>query len=212
MMRAGPRMMCSPYLTGSLAIMLVIVTFNYWTVSTENSDLGKKIQEMTHQLKSGSVHINSLETEIRQCRESGKEQKKQLGKLKEESESKYHDLEKKKDKLVKQLSDMSVMKKEKEEEEQKFSEDAERQRETVDTLRDEIESLKLDISNLKLNISSCGAELAAERADRLIVPPDNTVNRHSLKQSSPVLGPGQLPDLNPDAVNVVRKETQGKFR
>ena len=205
-------MMCSPYLTGSLAIMLVIVTFNYWTVSTENSDLGKKIQEMTHQLKSGSVHINSLETEIRQCRESGKEQKKQLGKLKEESESKYHDLEKKKDKLVKQLSDMSVIKKEKEEEEQKFSEDAERQRETVDTLRDEIESLKLDISNLQLNISSCGAELAAERADRLIVPPDNTVNKHSNKQSSPALGPGQLPDLNPDAVNVVRKETQGKFR
>ena len=66
MMRGGPRMMCSPYLTGSLAIMLVIVAFNYWTVATENSDLGKKLQEMQQQLKSGTSHINNLEEEIKQ--------------------------------------------------------------------------------------------------------------------------------------------------
>ena len=69
-MRGGPRMMCSPYLTGSLAIMLVIVAFNYWTVAAENSELGKKLQEMQQQLKSGTSHINNLEEEIEQVRET----------------------------------------------------------------------------------------------------------------------------------------------
>ena len=45
-MRGGPRMMCSPYLTGSLAVMLVLVTFNYWTVSTNNSDLVREVKMM----------------------------------------------------------------------------------------------------------------------------------------------------------------------
>ena len=53
--------MCSPYLTGSLAVMLVIVAFNYWSVATENSELSKKLQEMQQQLKRGSEHIERLE-------------------------------------------------------------------------------------------------------------------------------------------------------
>ena len=68
MMRGGPRMMCSPYLTGSLAIMLVIVAFNYWTVAAENSELSKKLQDMQQQLKSGTSHIKNLEEEIAQVR------------------------------------------------------------------------------------------------------------------------------------------------
>ena len=68
MMRGGPRMMCSPYLTGSLAIMLVIVAFNYWTVAAENTELNKKLQEMQQQLKSGTSHIKNLEEEIEQVR------------------------------------------------------------------------------------------------------------------------------------------------
>ena len=53
--------MCSPYLTGSLAVMLVIVAFNYWSVATENSELSKKLQEMQQQLKRGSEHIERLD-------------------------------------------------------------------------------------------------------------------------------------------------------
>ena len=70
MMRGGPRMMCSPYLTGSLAIMLVIVAFNYWTVAAENTDLNKRIQEMQQQLKSGTSHIKNLEEEIQQVKKN----------------------------------------------------------------------------------------------------------------------------------------------
>ena len=39
-------MMCSPYLTGSLALMLLLVTFNYWSVSTNNFDLVKEVKNM----------------------------------------------------------------------------------------------------------------------------------------------------------------------
>ena len=69
-------MMCSPYLTGSLAVMLVIVSFNYWTVSTENNDLGKKIQELQQQLKTGTNHIQSLESDIKDLKSYNEDLKK----------------------------------------------------------------------------------------------------------------------------------------
>ena len=78
----------------------------------------------------------------------------------------------------------------------------EMQGKTVDNLREELETLKV-------NLSRCQAELASERADRLVVPPvgaDKVPPRH-LGNS---LGPGQLPDINPDSVSVIRKETHGK--
>merc|ERR1719192_3169341 len=61
-MRGGPRMMCSPYLTGSLALMLVLVTFNYWSVSTNNFDLVKEVKLMQTQLKTGSGTIQERES------------------------------------------------------------------------------------------------------------------------------------------------------
>ena len=164
--------MCSPYLTGnidqseysfililagSLAIMLVIVTFNYWTVSTENSDLAKKIHEMTGQLKSGSIHINSLEEELKHCKGDKRQ-------LKSEQESRYQELESKHGKLEQKLKVMDDLKQEKELEEAKFSEDAERQMKMVDSLRDDLESVKQSLETVKLNLTSCSSELAAERA------------------------------------------------
>ena len=77
-MRGGPRLMCSPYLTGSLGIMLCLVTFNYWSVSTQNSDLVKKAEEMQQQLQLGSKHIHSLEEEIRDVRKQVKSCKEKL--------------------------------------------------------------------------------------------------------------------------------------
>ena len=84
--------MCSPYLTGSLAVMLVIVSFNYWTVSTENNDLAKKMQELQQQLKTGTNHIESLESEIKDLRNTNdkiKVLKNSEKSLKEEAEKKF---------------------------------------------------------------------------------------------------------------------------
>ena len=96
-------MVCSPYLTGSLAVMLVIVSFNYWTVSTENNILANKIQELQQQLKTGTNHIESLESEIKDLRsknEKLKELKINEKSLKEEAENKYKKVAEKKTELV----------------------------------------------------------------------------------------------------------------
>ena len=197
--------MCSPYLTGSLVIMLVIVVVNYWTVATENADLAKKIQEMQQQLKSGTVHITNLEEELKLVRENEKNCKHNAKQIKEESEVKYRDLEKQREKLERQLKDR---RKDEEEEEKKHSEDREMQEKVVDNLRDEVEMLKQNITNLQQNITICQSELNSERADKILVPPQGAgiPPRHLPSK----LGPGQLPDVSPDAVSVVRKETQGK--
>ena len=84
--------MCSPYLTGSLAVMLVIVSFNYWSVSTENNELARKIRELQQQLKTGTNHIESLESEIKDLRNTNdkiKVLKNSEKSLKEEAEKKF---------------------------------------------------------------------------------------------------------------------------
>merc|ERR1712126_315575 len=103
---------------------------------------------------------------------------------------------------------MGEKRKEEEEEEKKNSEDREMQEKVVDSLRDEIEMLKQNVTNLEQNVSICQPELNSERADKILVPPQGAGGippRHLPSK----LGPGQLPDVSPDAVSVVRKETQG---
>jgi len=209
-------MMCSPYLTGSLVIMLVIVAFNYWTIAAENSELGKKLQEMQQQLKSGTNHIKNLEEEIQQVRSKESKCKKNTENLREEAEIKLKDMEtvqKQRNKLKAQVDKLEVQLKdtqnEEDEEESKLIEDNKMKENTIDSLRDEIESLKLNISAVQLNVTSCQAELASERADRLIQPPQGAGQGMPPRHLPSKLGPGQLPDLNPDAVSVIRKETNG---
>jgi len=197
--------MCSPYLTGSLAVMLVIVSFYYWIVSTENNDLDKKIQELQQQLKTGSNHIISLESEIKDLQKTNEKWNKERNKerkLKEEVEKKHKEVLQEKEKLDQKLTEMSLQADEDEEKKKRLTEEKERQEETEDDLRDELDSVKK-------NLTICSAELASERAEKLLVPPpgaDKVPPRHLGNNN---LGPGQLPDLNPEAVSVIKKETQG---
>jgi len=203
-MRGGPRMMCSPYLTGSLVVMLVIVSFNYWTTQTENSDLAKRIQDLQQQLKTGSSYISSLESEKDDLQKKLKQFKTNEIRSKELEDKKYKEVLEGKEKLEKKLTDMKAIQAEDEEEEKRLNEEKESQEKMVDSLRDELESVKR-------NLSSCQGELASERADRLLVPPAGGGEREAWppRHLDTVLGPGQLPDINPEAVSVVRKETQG---
>merc|ERR1719180_743490 len=77
-------MMCAPYLTGSLALMLVLVTFNYWSVSTNNFDLVKEVKMMQTQLKTGSETIQDKERDVADLREELKAVRQSLEKCKGE--------------------------------------------------------------------------------------------------------------------------------
>lgn len=217
-MRGGPRLMCSPYLTGSLAIMLCLATFNYWTASSESGELGGRLADMQHQLQAGSKHISSLEDEIRTLRNEGKKCKENVANLmnlKKEVEEKFM----KEEQLRKDVDHlMETTEKEKAELETKLralnaeSEDKEKERlerrekdsETIDNLTGELEQARE-------NVTRCEAELLEERAARLAQGrgvPQPAPGRHLAPAPSGQL-PGQLPDLNPAAVNVVQKDKHG---
>jgi len=204
--------MCSPYLTGSLGIMLCLVTFNYWSVSTQNSDLVKKVEEMQQQLQLGSKHIESLEEETREVRRQMKTYKDRVAEekeLKKEVEMKFKDMNKDRDDLKLRLDAMVELKSEADESERKLSEDKEMQDKAMDILRDEKEEVKEQLLSVQANLTSCQAELASDRAEKLLVPPQAAVMAPRHLGRSDSLGPGQLPDVNPGAVSVIKKETQG---
>ena len=151
--------------------------------------------------------------------------------MREEAETKLKDMEtvqKQRDKFKVERDKLELTLKdtrnEGDQEENRLLEDNKMKENTIDSLRDEIESLKLNISAIQLNVTSCQAELASERADRwgesvnlessqsllrLIQPPEGAGLGMPPRHLPSQLGPGQLPDLSPDAVSVVRKETNG---
>jgi len=206
--------MCSPYLTGSLGIMLCLVTFNYWSVSTQNSDLVKKVQEMQQQLHLGTKHIESLEEETREIRKQIKTHKDRVTEereLKNEVEMKFKDVVKNRDDLKERLDAMMVLKSEGDETERKLSEEKENQSKAMDSLRDELEAVKGELLTVKANLTSCNNELTSERSEKILRTPEvaggGVPPRHLGRSDG--LGPGQLPDINPAAVSVIKKETQG---
>jgi len=204
--------MCSPYLTGSLGIMLCLVTFNYWSVSTQNSDLVKKVQEMQQQLMQGTKHIESLEEETREIRKQLKTYKDRVTEekeLKNEVEMKFKDVNKDRDELKKKLDAMIVLKSEGDETERKLSEDKEMQSKAMDSLRDELEEVKVELLSLKTNLTKCHDDLTREISEKAVKTPEvgGIPPRHLGRSDG--LGPGQLPDVHPGAVSVVKKETQG---
>ena len=67
---------------------------------------------------------------------------------------------------------MAKMKADDELEERRMAEESEAQEKTVDSLRDELDSAKT-------NLTVCQSELAAERADKLLVPPPGARITHN---------------------------------
>jgi len=216
-MRGGPRMMCSPYLTGSLALMLVLVTFNYWSVSTNNFDLVKEVKLMQTQLKTGSGTIQEREREtaglkeelktVRQALEKCRGEKATLESVKEslkicntekqtcesdkvsELEQARKEAKKVKDNMLNESAQLKEEKEALEIQRRKLEEELKEANNSIADLRGEVSSLRAE--QLK-------PKSAARPALRLTG--GEGVGEH---------GRGQLPDVDPKAVSVVQKETRG---
>ena len=203
-MRGGNRLICSPYLTGSLAVMLCLATFNYWSVSTHNSELVRRVEELQQQLQGGSNHIQTLREEVLEVR-------KQLKTYKDKAKEEYeliNSINKEKDDIKLKLSEAN--KSEGEKAERKLSETMELHGKAMDNIRGELRVVREELESVKTNLTTCKAEIASERAEKLVVPPQGAVIPPRQQRKKNVLGPGQLPDIRPGAVSVLKKETQGK--
>lgn len=214
-MRGGPRMTCSPYLTGSLALMLLLVTFNYWSVSTNNFDLVKEVKNMQTQLKTGSGTIQereretkSLKEDLRKCDggvENLREEVKRLESVKEELKMCNND----KDRLNKDKVDQQEQAgREARKAQEVLSQEVAKEKEENESLSRRLDELQEELDKEKERVKKAKAELVSLKAEQLVsaghvqAPP-----QHLAREGG--LGEGQLADVDPGAVSVVRKETQG---
>jgi len=212
--------MCSPYLTGSLALMLVLVTFNYWSVSTNNFDLVKEVKMMQTQLKTGSGTIQDKERDVADLREELKTVRQSLEKCKGEKATlesvkeslkicntdkqtcereKVADLEQAR-KEAKKVKDTLLNKS------QKLTEEKEVVERRSKELEEELEGAKSSLKDLEGEVASLRAEQLKSK-DRPAIR--LTGGGGDIKEEGGSLGRGQLPDVNPKAVSVVQKETRG---
>merc|ERR1719435_22827 len=160
----------------------------------------------------GTKHIESLEEEMREVRsqlKTYKDRVREEKELKNEVEMKFKDVNKDRDELKERLDAMLVLKSEGDETERKLSEDKEMQSKAMDSLRDELEELKVELISAKTNLTRCQDDLTRDISEKVVKTPEvgGIPPRHLGRSDG--LGPGQLPDVHPEAVSVVRKETQG---
>jgi len=228
-MRGGPRLICSPYLTGSLAFMLVLVGFNYWSVSTQNHDLFIKVADLQQQLKLGSdevVHMKSKYSNLEdqhktsidnnlQCVSEKADLEKQIqsetethDSVKETLESKINQLTSDKAKLE---EDVSTLREERLQIIQQRDE-AQTQKDQADVDKAQClqvesaasEKLKLQLADEKAKAADLQSKLAELLARRPALP-----NQPGDIVGNSYLGPGQLPNVDPSKVQVVKKDTLG---
>merc|ERR550519_1646938 len=83
------------------------------------------------------------------------------------------------------------------------------QSKTLDRVRDELQHVKEDLLSTRGNLTSCQGELENEKESNISRTPQGAGIPPRQLGRSDGLGPGQLPDINPAAVSVVRKETHG---
>merc|ERR1719193_2894196 len=160
----------------------------------------------------GTKHIESLEEEMREIRtqlKTYKDRVREERELKNEVEMKFKDVNKDRDELKEKLDAMLVLKSEGDETERKLSEDKEMQSKAMDSLRDELEEVKVELLSVKTNLTRCQDDLTREMSEKAVKTPEvgGIPPRHLGRSDG--LGPGQLPDVHPGAVSVVKKETQG---
>lgn len=206
--------MCSPYLTGSLGVMLVLVGFNYWSVSTQNYDLLTRIQQMQSQLGIGSEKIEEIEkkeqtlvsslrtkdSDLAECRNEKNELKKQntyQRTSKEKTEERLQEeIEKKKSALH---------------EKEGLQTDVNRLTEEKDALQVQIDTLHDDIAKKDNRTAELGHKLEEIRAQY-----NQNRNQEELKEEGFKVAnipsdklEGQLPDVNPAAVKIERAKNEG---
>jgi len=222
-MRGGPRLVCSPYLTGSLGLMLLLVGFNYWNVSTQNHDLVIKIKEMQEQLRVGSERIEDLQSTQENLKQDLGLASDLKGRCEEEKSDLGRELQEKIESLRYNKDAQDTEVRELTEANEKTVAESASLKKKVDTLEKERDGLKDEkdvLARQKENLEAKLLEIqkdyeaaATKAADlqgklsELLVQNGHVEANAELKTAA--LGAGQLPDVDPAAVSVVKKDTFG---
>jgi len=217
-MRGGGRLMCSPYLTGALGILVVLVGFNYWSASTQNHDLLVNVSEMQQQLRVGSDRIGSQEDKLKslldklsaaqtkniQFEEKSAKLEREVKALKKEIKKRENSQNNEKKNLDDQITRLTEENDELQKGKDNLQEKSEKLQEENDALKSKMEGLTKTLQSE----SEKAADLQSRLAELLSQNP-RVINSKPQGGGSHELGPGQLPDVDPHAVSVVKKDTLG---
>jgi len=215
-MRGGPRLLMSPYFTGSLGAMLIIVSFSYWSVSTQNKFLTDKLSELQEQLK---VEVKMIEDSEVRCAKYQLVLKQEKDKIENERDDclkkfdllekenihqvgKIHELEELKDNLNKENEDLKDV-----EDEARLRDENNRLQENLDIAESKISTLESKLEEEEIK----SRDLQGKLSELLETDPHAAARMFpsQFDGSKAELGQGQLPDVNPASVSVIKKDTLG---
>eukprot|EP00088_Acartia_fossae_P049381 TRINITY_DN5435_c1_g2_i9.p1 TRINITY_DN5435_c1_g2~~TRINITY_DN5435_c1_g2_i9.p1 ORF type:complete len:234 (-),score=37.81 TRINITY_DN5435_c1_g2_i9:139-840(-) len=202
-MRVGSRLLSSPYITGSLGVLVIFLGFSYWTTDVQIKILTKKLEELNIDLKAESKLVTETESRYMKLQEDHNKLHSKLELLEEKNiqkARKIQDLEESNAAMNQEIQSNQVLA-------GKSSDQNKQLQDTVNELRNQIEELENQLEEQELKSKNLQGELT----DILEQDPHAPVKlqRHGHRKTVGSLGPGQLPDVNPAAVNVVKKDTLG---
>jgi len=217
-MRGGGRLMCSPYLTGALGILVVLIGFNYWSASTQNHDLLVNVSEMQQQLRVGSDRIGNQEDKLKSLLDKLSAAQTKNIQFEEKSAKLEREVKALKKEIKKRENSQNNEKKNLDDEINRLTEEKDELQKGKDSLQEKSEKLQEENEALKSKLESLTKNLQAEsekasdlqsRLAELLSQNPHVKDSKPQGDGSHELGPGQLPDVDPHAVSVVKKDTLG---
>jgi len=217
-MRGGGRLMCSPYLTGALGILVVLVGFNYWSASTQNHDLLVNVSEMQQQLRVGSDRIGSQEDKLKSLLDKLSAAQTKNIQFEEKSAKLEREVKALKKEIKKRENSQNIEKKNLDDQITRLTEENDELQKGKDNLQEKSEKLQEENDALKSKMEGLTKTLQSEsekaadlqsRLAELLSQNPSVINSKPQGDGSHELGPGQLPDVDPHAVSVVKKDTLG---
>eukprot|EP00088_Acartia_fossae_P049376 TRINITY_DN5435_c1_g2_i11.p1 TRINITY_DN5435_c1_g2~~TRINITY_DN5435_c1_g2_i11.p1 ORF type:complete len:240 (-),score=43.55 TRINITY_DN5435_c1_g2_i11:73-792(-) len=208
-MRVGSRLLSSPYITGSLGVLVIFLGFSYWTTDVQIKILTKKLEELNIDLKAESKLVTETESRYMKLQEDHNKLHSKLELLEEKNiqkARKIQELEESNAAMNQEMQSNQVLAG-KSSDQTQLEEQNKQLQDTVNELRNQIEELENQLEEQELKSKNLQGELSEILEQHPHAPIER--QRHGQRKAVGSLGPGQLPDVNPAAVNVVKKDTLG---
>jgi len=212
-MRGGPRLLNSAYVTGALCLMLLISGMSYWSTSSQNKFLAAKVEELQEDLKLEAKLIEDTEARCAKYQLHITEERDKYQLERNDCQKKFDLLEKENIYQVGQIDSLEEAKAKllNNIEELKIDTHETRLQEENIRLSDSVDDLQKKLSDLqtKLEEEQLTSRDLKGKLDEILETNPHIAQPSGGRKQQQQLGVGQLADVNPAAVSVVKKDTLG---
>ncbi|KAK7066617.1 hypothetical protein SK128_006089 [Halocaridina rubra] len=230
MMRRGSGRAPPPYILVGLVLVIAILGFNYWTLSTQHADLQQEVEKLQSEVKISAMKQEQSEKKNSALQETVHEMDELSNRLNkkiqsdddalrssdQENQKLKYEITSLKNKAAKMQEQINSLNQEAEDRELDLSKAKETNSHLASERDDAIDAIAEKdamINALKRQLEQAQDELAALRREKLAVAKPKVVpglmNIQGIENKEPFLGPGQLDYISRGAVNTHDKGMQG---